>query len=126
MDPRRKLEVGEEALARLEARAAEPPRERKPLERAQRERIWRRVRGSSERAYRAKLSATGTSDSAAGSGPMPGAIASAKARSVRSSAALSPGRRLQVGAATGATLPESDHSNSATPTRKPSTMKLSR
>ena len=65
-----------------------------------------------------------TRPQAAGRCPVPSPPA--KARSVRSSAALSPGRRLQVGAATGATLPESDHSNSATPTRKPSTMKLSR
>ena len=70
--------------------------------------------------------ATSTSRPAAGSGPSPGAIASAKARRTRSSAAPSPGGRLQEGAA-GAPDPAGERpEQSATKTRKPSTRKLSR
>ncbi len=71
-------------------------------------------------------SATGTWFPAAGSASLPGATASAIALSVRSSAAPSPGARLQPGAAGSPILPARCQSSSEAPTSEPSTIPFSR
>ncbi len=84
------------------------------------------VRAGIRERNRATGSATGTSVSAAGSPSSPGATASAIARRVLSSAARSPGGRLQGGAAGEPTRPASDQSSSDAKTSEPSTIPLSR
>ena len=84
------------------------------------------VRAGRRERKRASGSATGTSLSAAGSPSSPGASASAIARRVRSSAARSPGGRLQGGAAGEPTLPASDQSSRDAKTSEPSTIPFSR
>ena len=84
------------------------------------------VRAGIRERKRATGSATGTTVSAAGSPSSPGAIASAIARRVLSSAALSPGGRLQGGAAEEPTRPASDQSSSEAKTSEPSTIPFSR
>ena len=84
------------------------------------------VRAGSRVRNPATSSAAGTSASAAGSARLPGATASAIARSVRSSAAPSPGARLQPGAAGSPTLPARCQSSSEANASDPSTIPFSR